>query len=124
MLPILQGEKFISPVSATGLMMNCELASQDATLLGQQLTPLVLQPPEHEQPSAQSCYDRKDVYEWYVKEFECLAYNGTEVVSNLVRDDLPFSTSSRGDRCPGYDRRRATRGCLLAQRHKPGDADL
>lgn len=66
MLPILHGEKFISPVSATGLMMNCELASQDATLLGQQLTPLVLQPPEHEQPSAQSCYNRKNTYQLHV----------------------------------------------------------
>ena len=52
MLPILQGEKFISAVSATGLMMYCELASQVVVDSGQQLVESVSQPLLHEHPPA------------------------------------------------------------------------
>lgn len=48
MLPRLHGENFISPVSATGFMMNCELALQLSAESGQQIgDPLVPQPSVH-----------------------------------------------------------------------------
>ena len=47
MLPMLHCEKFISPVSATGLMMNCELASQVLCVSGQHVGE-----PADPQPSA------------------------------------------------------------------------
>ena len=52
MLPRLQGENFISFVSATGLMMNCEFASHEDVESGQQLVESVSHPFEHEHPSA------------------------------------------------------------------------
>ena len=52
MLPMLQGENCISPVSATGLMMYCELASQVVVDSGQQVIELVSHSPLQEQPSA------------------------------------------------------------------------
>ena len=49
MLPRLQGENFISFVSATGLMMNCALASQELPEKGQHCAELVpvAQPSAH-----------------------------------------------------------------------------
>lgn len=55
-MPILQGEKFISPVSATGLMMNCEFASHVEVERGQQLTDCDSHPFAHEHPSAHCEY--------------------------------------------------------------------
>ena len=57
MFPTLQGEKFISPVSATGLMMYLALASHELAENGQHTFELVMHPfvSSHEQPSAQSC---------------------------------------------------------------------
>ena len=52
MLPMLQGENCISPVSATGLMMYCELASQVLVDSGQQVIELVSHSPLQEHPSA------------------------------------------------------------------------
>ena len=52
MLPMLQGEKFISPVSATGLIMYLESASHVEVESGQQLVESVSHPFEHEHPSA------------------------------------------------------------------------
>ena len=52
MLPMLQGENCISPVSATGLMMYCELASQVVVDSGQQVIELVSHSPLQEHPSA------------------------------------------------------------------------
>ena len=55
MLPILQGEKFISPVSATGLMMYCALASHVVVDSGQQFVESVSQPLAQEHPLAHCC---------------------------------------------------------------------
>ena len=52
MLPILHWEKFISPVSATGLMMNWALASHDDEENGQQVFESVSHPLSQEHPSA------------------------------------------------------------------------
>ncbi len=55
MFPMLHGEKFISPVSATGLMMYCAFALQVLVESGQQLVESVSQPLLHEHPLAH-CY--------------------------------------------------------------------
>ena len=52
MLPILHCEKCISPVSATGLMMNWALASHDDEENGQQVFESVSHPLSQEHPSA------------------------------------------------------------------------
>lgn len=52
MLPILHGEKFISPVSATGLMIYCEFALHVDVDNGQQLIESVSHPLLHEHPLA------------------------------------------------------------------------
>ena len=52
MLPMLHWEKFISPVSATGLIMNCEFASYVDVESGQLSVESVSHPFEHKQSSA------------------------------------------------------------------------
>ena len=73
---MLHGEKFISPVSATGLMIYCEFALHVDVESGQQLIESVSHPLLHEHPLAHY-RDREYIY-------TCQNLAGTEEGTHVV----------------------------------------
>ena len=85
MFPMLHWEKCISPVSATGLMINCEFASHVDVVSGQQVIESVSHPLLHEHPLAH-CHNREHPYT-YTNQYLASAEQRTHVVlrDNKVR---------------------------------------
>ena len=53
-----------------------------------------------------------------------VTYNSTEVMPNLMGNDLPLGTTPGRDSGTGHDRRAVPRRGLLAERREPGDTDF